>query len=164
MWFTYVAYTFIYLFIFLYSLTYFCIVAYQAYFALGAPQCGSRLANIMPGLIYASQDKLQIGNVREIALSSPRHRTHSKQGQKRSMMTPLQAHMQTHTHTHTHTHTLTQMHRNTHINGNSAAPSSPALPRANTDSIETVLLSVENIISCSGLKAPYGEMFFMVLM
>ena len=81
------------LFIFLYSLTYFCIVGYQAYFALGAPQCGSRLADIMPGLIYAPQDKLQIGNVREIALSSPRHRTHSKQGQERSMMTPLQAHM-----------------------------------------------------------------------
>lgn len=54
------------------------------------------------------------------------------------------------------------MHRCTeiHKNRDPAAPSAPALTRANTDSIETVLLSVENIISCSGLKAPYGEMFF----
>lgn len=54
------------------------------------------------------------------------------------------------------------MHRctETHTNRERAAPSAPALTRANTDSIETVLLSVGNIISCSGLKAPYGEMFF----
>lgn len=61
------------------------------------------------------------------------------------------------------THPCTDAQK-THTNTDLAAPSAPALTRANTDSIETVLLSVENIISCSGLKAPYGEMFFMVLM
>lgn len=41
-----------------------------------------------------------------------------------------------------------------------AAPSASARTCTNRDSIETVLLSVGNIISASGLKAPYGEMFF----
>lgn len=58
------------------------------------------------------------------------------------------------------------MHRDTqHTNGDPAAPLAPALARARTDSIETVLLSVEkNIIAYSGLKASYGEMFFIVLL
>lgn len=90
---------------------------------------------------------------KKIALSSQKNRTDSKQGQKRGVMTPtLQAHAQTHMSTHRCTET--------HTNRERAAPSAPALTRANTDSIETLLLSVGNIMSCSGLKAPYGEMFF----
>ena len=124
MWFTYVACTFFFLlllFFFEYSLTYFCIRVYHPYFvSLSASQCGSSRGDLIPWLIYASQDKLQIGNVREIALSSPRHRPDSKQGQNRGMMSPPQAH--THTHTHTPIHRCTKIH----TNRGPAAPSAPA--------------------------------------
>lgn len=73
-----------------------------------------------------------------------KHRTDSKLGQDSCLMTPSVG-----------TGTSTR-----HKNRQRTTPTAPDLSRANTDSFETVLLSHGNIISCSGLEAPYGEMFF----
>lgn len=154
MWFTYVACMFLFFCLKKKKNTLWLIFASSiSYFVLSAPQCGSRWRDLMQWLIYASQDKLQIGNVQKnCTLNAKEQDWQQTRPEQRRDDPPLQAHAQTHM----------SMHRctETHTNRERAAPSAPALTRANTDSIETVLLSVGNIISCSGLKAPYGEMFF----